>query len=194
MRGEHRLAVAATHLWRGSSPHARGARQAEHRLRGGRRIIPACAGSTGNVRRLLVDNEDHPRMRGEHVAGHRRDPSVAGSSPHARGARPRGDPLRAAQGIIPACAGSTVLLLGLNLRSGDHPRMRGEHNSLMLFSMASMGSSPHARGARRTRAACSCSRRIIPACAGSTFWPTNQRAAPEDHPRMRGEHSLIPKA
>ena len=113
-------------------------------------------------------------------------------------------------GIIPACAGSTALILaelGARLGSsphargaprcriskthtkGDHPRMRGEHVLV---------------GAPRP-----VQRGIIPACAGSTLryrhcqaW--SQGSSPhargalinhqittlcvEDHPRMRGEH------
>ena len=35
------------------------------------------------------------------------------------------------------------------LRSQDHPRMRGEHPREMREQMVNLGSSPHARGARR---------------------------------------------
>ena len=92
----------------GSSPHARGA-------------LGCLRISTGRAR-------DHPRMRGEHAARHRR--------------------VRRRQGIIPACAGSTL--------------------TASAIAVSSMGSSPHARGARRR----SC----------------NGRGGKRDHPRMRGEH------
>ncbi len=134
-------------------------------------IIPACAGSTAEARRLAEQ--------------------ALGSSPHARGAPPmcgvagrffrdhprmRGEHRQACaeagrvRGIIPACAGSTQ----------GAPTAPGSHT----------GSSPHARGARHSRTSCRSRPRdhprmrgehacvakrhdapcgIIPACAGSTW-------------------------
>ena len=46
MRGEHGDCEAARPWYRGSSPHARGARDGEAKLVVGEGIIPACAGST----------------------------------------------------------------------------------------------------------------------------------------------------
>ena len=237
MRGEHRLqarqlgrrlgiipACAGSTFclpswppnWLGSSPHARGA------LTSSFEILPLAW--------------DHPRMRGEHlrlragVVHH-----VGGSSPHARGARDgRGVGLlclrdhprmrgehwglvavpSTLQGIIPACAGSTIIsswrvvaMPGSSphargappgaqwggTRSQDHPRMRGEHSSADDMERNPCG--------------------IIPACAGSTgsaYWYTeggvgsspHARGARSkgclgirwrwDHPRMRGEHHSSP--
>ena len=123
--------------------------------------------------------------------------------------RPRDVPA-ASGGIIPACAGSTALVVTVPLTltgssphargarrganttlvlSGDHPRMRGEHVARDLV-----------HGAEG---------RIIPACAGSTSHesmrfssimgssphargartsPRASRRLGRDHPRMRGEH------
>ena len=139
---------------RGSSPHARGARNVKSassisawdhpRMRGEHPlatlynghvlgIIPACAGSTRNMKPcesvargssphargaqrsvtfMLAPRRDHPRMRGEHHCN---------GCGHEFG-----------HGIIPACAGSTQM----NGLAGRHV----------------MGSSPHARGARPTTA------------------------------------------
>ena len=119
----------------GSSPHARGARDFDNleeptcwdhpRMRGehppraearaqGVGIIPACAGSTGareshsqgstgssphargarsDSNAIFIRNRDHPRMRGEHVEGL-----------HGRALL---------EGIIPACAGSTLSVRSL---------------------------------------------------------------------------------
>ena len=158
-------------VMQGSSPHARGARvvdsllmhivgdhprmRGEHRfshapIDSGRRIIPACAGST--VLSYQISNpylgssphargalalfagrgillRDHPRMRGEH------DGVLAGESPYL--------------GIIPACAGSTAMRFSSRNPFQDHPRMRGEHFNYYLSTDEQV--------------------RIIPACAGSTF-------------------------
>ena len=152
-----------------SSPHARGARDAtelgEH-LAG---IIPACAGSTcyrGSHRRT---RRDHPRMRGEHRMIPGTSLGEMGSSPHARGALPAVPVPVARAGIIPACAGSTVIMQSRTQSTGDHPRMRGEH-FLKWHRFACLGgSSPHARGAQLYQLPYSQSSGIIPACAGSTL-------------------------
>ena len=88
----------------------------EHRgelkaARAERGIIPACAGSTGTSDSTRTPVWDHPRMCGEHI---RRCPGrwwQSGSSPHVRGAHRRGERKRQREGIIPACAGSTLKYL-----------------------------------------------------------------------------------
>ena len=127
MRGEHPVREHREQRPRGSSPHARGARQ--HRVGGALTpglipacagstpwtptcgppggLIPACAGSTGLLGHAVVPFSAHPRMRGEHHRPPGAGPGRPGSSPHARGA-PEGGFVRArGQRLIPACAGST---------------------------------------------------------------------------------------
>ena len=159
-------------LSEGSSPHTRGAPR--------RRATTATCG------------RDHPRIRGEHQ--HKRERTrpihginpayagstrwsgmtangVTGSSPHTRGARCREN--------SPAACGR------------DHPRIRGEHARegqgeggaegiipayagstrpmpLSLYQLR--GSSPHTRGAPHAT--------------------SRGRHSAEDHPRIRGEHSM----
>ena len=67
LRGEHSSRVPGVGAERGSSPPARGAHAVAGRRRRRHRIIPACAGSTDHARILAVSDEDHPRLRGEHV-------------------------------------------------------------------------------------------------------------------------------
>ena len=152
----------------GSSPHARGARNS--RLVGGwvDGIIPACAGSTCVIESRTSRRRDHPRMRGEHSFAHFRKSSMPGSSPHARGALAVAVPDRVLDGIIPACAGSTISGMLSDTYTGDHPRMRGEHAFVIAPKISSEGSSPHARGAHGQRRVEVQGRGIIPACAGST--------------------------
>ena len=54
------------------------------------------------------------------------------------------------------------------------------------------GSSPHTRGARRRGAARHARRRIIPAYAGSTTRRYQPLQRGPDHPRIRGEHRILP--
>ena len=189
MRGEHVSVPAVAQLILGSSPHARGAPARASICQSGRRIIPACAGSTRRPGPSWVRTRDHPRMRGEHVSQQNASPTGWGSSPHARGA-----PLARAvgerrEGIIPACAGSTRGRTRPSRAWRDHPRMRGEHKLPVPTMHERMGSSPHARGARRGVFERGPERGIIPACAGSTRRRKGQDMLDEDHPRMRGEHS-----
>ena len=190
MRGEHRRHAILAPLVLGSSPHARGARTLSSCKVSCEGIIPACAGSTHTTRVKPSHHWDHPRMRGEHQSQYYRICGSVGSSPHARGAHRRVRAVARGQGIIPACAGSTVagnLLLG---RAEDHPRMRGEHSPIACTSAVPTGSSPHARGALRGAAGVGRRGGIIPACAGSTSLLAAHRRRMGDHPRMRGEHSV----
>ena len=56
----------------------------------------------------------------------------AGSSPHARGAPSEKRAYITHFGIIPACAGSTLIPRGFIGGNGDHPRMRGEHDKSLV--------------------------------------------------------------
>ncbi len=107
MRGEHACSARRQIQIVGSSPHARGALLRRWPNELCVRIIPACAGSTRWSSRRRCPPRDHPRMRGEHLAGAEVTVQTVGSSPHARGALDAVPDLHRADGIIPACAGST---------------------------------------------------------------------------------------
>jgi len=127
MRGEHWYLVRAKCWPYGSSPHARGTHAAVSVDDLLLRFIPACAGNTGCSRCTLSCSAVHPRMRGEHAgtmgAGNDMFGSsrmrgehpysrpfcwpVHGSSPHARGTRPRPHNFTGSGRFIPACAGNT---------------------------------------------------------------------------------------
>ena len=117
-----------------------------------------------------------------------------GSSPHARGARPMERAQHRAEGIIPACAGSTRGAPWTICSRRDHPRMRGEHVYFIDKSYRQRGSSPHARGAHQSLTRLSGGTRIIPACAGSTPAGVVLVEFYGDHPRMRGEHMPRPSS
>ena len=153
----------------GSSPHTRGARSSGRSGRSGRR--------------------DHPRIRGEHALRATETGPLLGSSPHTRGAR-RADPRQNSESrIIPAYAGSTDSGPTLVLAARDHPRIRGEHESVPLSFHFLAGSSPHTRGALTWDLIKSIAKRIIPAYAGSTGVYLALHPPQRDHPRIRGEHN-----
>ena len=127
MRGEHEVQGGRRLTARGSSPHARGALSESRPVPRPTGIIPACAGSTAQDPLFQPCSGDHPRMRGEHKAQAVDGYFQTGSSPHARGALRQVHARRRREGIIPACAGSTRACGTTWCVSGDHPRMRGEH-------------------------------------------------------------------
>ena len=132
-------------------------------------------------------------MRGEHATISDVQTIDSGSSPHARGAQAEGGRPAYGHGIIPACAGSTPRARTAGSRSGDHPRMRGEHPFPPVRAALRWGSSPHARGALDALHMASLKGGIIPACAGSTDCADTKGARRKDHPRMRGEHRACQK-
>ena len=189
MCGEHFIISARGLGKTGSSPHVRGALRPSATIGLGCGIIPACAGSTLFCHRFFGRFRDHPRMCGEHlpesaICGHSR-----GSSPHVRGAQNLLPIMQDLDGIIPACAGSTVSWRIRRPPCRDHPRMCGEHNRGSSFGQSHKGSSPHVRGARQACDDALQESGIIPACAGSTPMSPTGRGAMWDHPRMCGEHS-----
>ena len=188
IRGEHHRLGCAGDFGQGSSPHTRGALAAGAAEARPERIIPAYAGSTHWSGVCLDPGWDHPRIRGEHLAGLGRVIGGAGSSPHTRGAHQRTLGRHQIGGIIPAYAGSTEIRLRRPRTERDHPRIRGEHPSGARCAARAPGSSPHTRGAQLPGVAGNEVRRIIPAYAGSTISLPAGIGAVGDHPRIRGEH------
>ena len=168
IRGEHYAAHKVAIEAGGSSPHTRGA-LCRHVVRVGHGgIIPAYAGSTLPSPRYPRRVQDHPRIRGEHMAAYRLDLMTHGSSPHTRGA--------------------LELTSDCNSPGRDHPRIRGEHRLDIPWPQAMQGSSPHTRGAPTGSASPGAPPRIIPAYAGSTPGTPRRPFRRWDHPRIRGEH------
>ena len=66
-------------------------------------------------------------MCGEHTSTQTKLGKVKGSSPHVRGTLPFMPRPFLRSGIIPACAGNTILRENPARWRGDHPRMCGEH-------------------------------------------------------------------
>ena len=94
--------------------------------------------------------------------------------------------------IIPAYAGSTRDDPPQERARGDHPRIRGEHSLVHTDEILKPGSSPHTRGALKSRFVDNNGVRIIPAYAGSTRDGIFGDNSLRDHPRIRGEHVTPP--
>ena len=188
IRGEHLGHGGLGQLFAGSSPHTRGARRGRWASLFPGGIIPAYAGSTGTTPFPSARSWDHPRIRGEHEWAEFTTPAGGGSSPHTRGAHVIDGAHGLLQGIIPAYAGSTGGPHTTSKPQWDHPRIRGEHSTSGDALCMKVGSSPHTRGARRSRGLRRNRCRIIPAYAGSTTNAPYHRRGLSDHPRIRGEH------
>ena len=132
----------------GSSPLARGLRNARPFHAVGRRIIPARAGFTRRCDLARRRTEDHPRSRGVYIQVAVQIVVAWGSSPLARGLPDYGvirdEDLR----IIPARAGFTESVGASRPICGDHPRSRGVYPRSISNSGVQVGSSPLARGLR----------------------------------------------
>ena len=174
----------------GSSPHTRGAHQPSGWRCSQGRIIPAYAGSTrrwgggAGIRRA-----DHPRIRGGHADEPHWVGTLAGSSPHTRGAQRRQPGREAGARIIPAYAGSTRSEYSIIVPFRDHPRIRGEHFPVDVDGVGFRGSSPHTRGAPAEDRLGHLMCRIIPAYAGSTPARGQRHTTPGgSSPHTRGAH------
>ena len=188
MRGQHGAISTPPTTMIGSPPHARGALAPQRPGCEDDGITPACAGSTSRNTRTPTTSRDHPRMRGEHCTCPRKFHGAYGSPPHARGARSGEKRAALANGITPACAGSTYHVRSSRPQRRHHPRMRGEHVLIGVYLGVYYGSPPHARGAQPPQTSRHSSLGITPACAGSTPPRSSRRRSAMDHPRMRGEH------
>ena len=91
------------------------------------RLIPACAGKTGNPRTEPPGQPAHPRVCGENVSQLKGAALRVGSSPRVRGKpRPSVCPT-CGVGLIPACAGKTPSNQGQTGAKEAHPRVCGEN-------------------------------------------------------------------
>ena len=170
----------------GSSPLARGLPNgSECRQRFGR-IIPARAGFTPCQRFYDLAARDHPRSRGVYLIWAYTDFPEEGSSPLARGLPMTGPSCPFRWRIIPARAGFTRQSVGSSMPRPDHPRSRGVYPLYIHRYSGVHGSSPLARGLRRSGAPGVYSTGIIPARAGFTLRMVLILGLLSDHPRSRG--------
>ena len=146
-RGEHAKNTAQSIRYRGSSPLTRGARHPGRERLPDERLIPAHAGSTTKrvLKRPLLTA--HPRSRGEHLLELGECTYAEGSSPLTRGALHSTINLFRYRRLIPAHAGSTVMMKEMGMMSPAHPRSRGEHCQRGIDKVPRLGSSPLTRGA-----------------------------------------------
>ena len=135
--------------WAGSSPLARGTREAVKWAARDARFIPARAGNTLSGEPCAHIVAVHPRSRGEHQVIAAVVEQAIGSSPLARGTQGSYTSGVLQERFIPARAGNTKELRSNNRQKAVHPRSRGEHSFISDQLHSSAGSSPLARGTHR---------------------------------------------
>ena len=162
------MEVLYIQLLQGSPPHTRGTPHCLYCTCISHGITPAYAGNTPETIMERLGIEDHPRIRGEHLATVTSLDLIPGSPPHTRGTLLLQRWTRQSRRITPAYAGNTSLLGQLYKASEDHPRIRGEHFHTILDTAFVIGSPPHTRGTPVRQNIYICCRRITPAYAGNT--------------------------
>ena len=120
--------------------------------------------------------------------------SYVGSSPRARGTLFENRIGGRGQRFIPAGAGNTPWPAATSASLAVHPRGRGEHQVCIAWTDTTGGSSPRARGTRRSRGRWRRRRRFIPAGAGNTLRDELAELRRTVHPRGRGEHVVTASA
>ena len=126
-------------------------------------------------------------MCGEQFRAALFDRNEAGSSPRVRGTVTGSPNGRAANRIIPACAGNSKRTPRVFRIYADHPRVCGEQDYSGISDRTGDGSSPRVRGTGISCNPCGLCERIIPACAGNRSQCMNDLTDMADHPRVCGE-------
>ena len=127
LRGNHQCPLLHWLFLPGSPPLAREPRRSDSRRLRGRRITPACAGTTWIHKRGIAADKDHPRSRGNHTQPPAPRLYPQGSPPLAREPRCVEGLIYRYLGITPARAGTTITPTVLLEAGKDHPRSRGNH-------------------------------------------------------------------
>ena len=128
----------------------------------------------------------HPRMCGADRLPGANAGEPDGSSPRVRGRRryPVGRVM--VSGLIPACAGQTVLTETSGSPPAAHPRVCGADHSAVALVSNMGGSSPRVRGRPTTVVSRPSILGLIPACAGQTRQCRAPRHRSSAHPRVCG--------
>ena len=146
MCGEHTIEAGSELNRFGSSPRVRGTRLFPFLCQFCSRFIPACAGNTAFTVAAPTNTTVHPRVCGEHGTPAKWGCIKFGSSPRVRGTPQCHRRRWARRRFIPACAGNTAASKSLNCPFTVHPRVCGEHHSLVSLDPCRSGSSPRVRG------------------------------------------------
>ena len=114
-----------------------------------------------------------------------------GSPPYTREKEAWGCSKIRRQGITPAYAGKSQLLLANHPPLQDHPRIRGKKFFTTICSTNDLGSPPHTREKGSPSNDHTLFYRITPAYAGKSAKNGDKAYAYSDHPRIRGKKLFL---
>ena len=144
--GEKVDEVAPLGVVQGSPPRGRGKAAGISTCWWLTRITPAWAGKRLCRIQHLPDEQDHPRVGGEKPQRHRRREKELGSPPRGRGKVRIGSTHDFTPWITPAWAGKSLFRSCVNSFTRDHPRVGGEKQMVLLWTVLKIGSPPRGRG------------------------------------------------
>ena len=166
--GENPIIPAAERGHDGTSPRMRGKQTRQIRPIRIRRNIPAYAGKTGVVPRLITSAAEHPRVCGENLRAPASRVRLLGTSPRMRGKPELTRRMTRTLRNIPAYAGKTQPSGRAHRSHQEHPRVCGENQLLFWPGAKAHGTSPRMRGKRPSKIFFRFRYRNIPAYAGKT--------------------------
>ena len=186
--GENARAKPGKPSTAGSSPRVRGKQWFDGTGSPTGRLIPACAGKTRGWRAKTRSGRAHPRVCGENARPGTQERFRQGSSPRVRGKLTDAGQEAGDCGLIPACAGKTVVARSKSSGRGAHPRVCGENSATTFEGAWGNGSSPRVRGKPLCFESEGVETRLIPACAGKTRSALAALVGSWAHPRVCGEN------
>ena len=157
-------------VWRGSSPHTRGAPCRKHL----------------DLRKA----RDHPRIRGEHSVRAHEVAGVDGIIPAYAGSTILRQCTRCSKmGSSPHTRGAPCPCTSRRRTRRDHPRIRGEHHHHVVYDVRECGIIPAYAGSTMTPSdVMPCRVGSSPHTRGALKESNSVSARIQDHPRIRGEH------
>ena len=191
IRGEHGQEASNADSARGIIPAYAG-----NTVQALRRCL-CCGGSSPHTRGTLdivqdgvVKLRDHPRIRGEHARTRVDDAAQHGIIPaYAGNTVAMVDPDGTVRGSSPHTRGTPVVSGNASCARGDHPRIRGEHETMHRAHVIDPGIIPaYAGNTLHHWEVVSASPGSSPHTRGTQALPDGQLALRRDHPRIRGEH------
>ena len=148
---------------------------------------PAYAGKGTPTTRDARRPREHPRLRGEGIAGVGENLDQPGTPPPTRGRVPRNGHPVALLGNTPAYAGKGEVCGGGFGQRWEHPRLRGEGTPPTASATTSVGTPPPTRGRDQCRPEIRLVDGNTPAYAGKGHCPGMPLLHLREHPRLRGE-------
>ena len=144
--GEKPLQSSVNCTMEGSPPRMRGKEPAPTEWMCAVGITPAYAGKRRPVPSPRSTRQDHPRVCGEKPLQSSVNCTMEGSPPRMRGKAVAIFRQLHHGRITPAYAGKRTSTHGMDVRSGDHPRVCGEKEAGALSEVYETGSPPRVRG------------------------------------------------